>query len=106
MKPHRLAVAPRLQPEAALPETPPAVIEYKADRIADDVSALYNCCWWVRHFERGNRLESVAIRRKQAIQKLGLTCREIFKHTDDHDFEPVLTALVDGLRPRDDNPPF
>jgi hypothetical protein len=71
---------------------------------ADDVSAIYNACWWVRHYERGARVRSLAVYRQQAILKLGLTCREVFSRTDD--FEPVLTALVDGLNPRDPPPPF
>lgn len=71
---------------------------------ADDVSAIYNACWWVRNYERGARVTALSLYRKQAILKLGLTCREIFNHTDD--FEPVLAALVDGLRPRDPPSPF
>jgi hypothetical protein len=73
---------------------------------ASDVSAIYNACWWVRHYERGNRLPSIALFRRQAIQKLGLTCREVFNRTPDDRFEPVLTALVDGLNPRDPPPLF
>lgn len=62
----------------------------------DDVAQILNACWWVRRYERGARLRSIAPYRTQALLKLGLTCREVFNHTDD--FEPVLTALVDGLR--------
>lgn len=61
----------------------------------DDVTQILNACWWVRRYERGTRVHSIALYRRQAILKLGLTCREIFNHTED--FEPVLTALVDGL---------
>ena len=73
---------------------------------ASDVSAIYNACWWVRNYERGARLSSLAIYRNQAIQKLGLTCRDVFNRTPDDRFEPVLTALVDGLHPRDPPSPF
>lgn len=71
---------------------------------AEDVSAIYNACWWVRRYQRGTRIESTSVYRRQAIQKLGLTCHEIFSRT--HDFEPILAALVDGLRPQDPPPPF
>jgi len=70
---------------------------------ATAVAEICNACWWVRHYQRGARVAMLASRRNQAILKLGLTCREIFNRTDD--FEPVLIALVDGLRPTD-APPF
>ena len=47
----------------------------------------------VRYYKR-NRL-----RRAQAIQRLGLEVREAFTKSDD--FEPLLSALVDGLQPKD-----
>lgn len=73
-----------------------------AQQKAADVAAIYNACWWVRHYNRGGRIAALRIYRTQAIQKLGLTCREAFNRADD--FEPVLTALVGGLRPNDEQP--
>ena len=69
------------------------------------VAAIYADARWVRHYERGGRLKysPMAIRRHQAILKLGLTVRHAFSQSDD--FEALLTALVDGLHSRDD-PPF
>lgn len=60
------------------------------------VASIYNACWWVRNYRgRDNP------RRKQAILALGLACRQAFGATED--FEPILTALLDGLSPRDDS---
>lgn len=56
----------------------------------------------VRHYERGARLAIQRIQRQQAIQKLGLIVRAAFAESDD--FEPLLAAVVDGLRPRDPQP--
>jgi hypothetical protein len=36
--------------------------------------------------------------------KLGLVVRNAFNATDDH--APLLIAIVDGLRPRPEEPPF
>jgi hypothetical protein len=43
------------------------------------------------------------LQRAQAIQMLGLAVRDAFNNSND--FEALLAALVDGLRPKDD-PPF
>jgi hypothetical protein len=61
------------------------------------VTTILNAAWMVRHYAR-NR-----VRRRQAIQFLGAAVRESFDSSDD--FEPLLTAILDGLRPKDD-PPF
>lgn len=58
---------------------------------------IRNSAWMVRHYCRN------PLKRSQAIQRLGCTVREAFASSDD--FEPLLTAVVDGLRPKDD-PPF
>lgn len=73
---------------------------------AASVAAILNAAWMVRHYQRGGRLthSPLAIRRAQAIQQLGLIVREALNRSDD--FEPLLAALVDGLRPRDDQPAF
>ena len=66
------------------------------------VAAIYADARWVRHYERGGRLKysPMAIRRAQAILKLGLTVRYAFSQSDD--FEALLVALFDGLCRRDD----
>ena len=60
------------------------------------LSSIYNACWWLRQ-TRGRK----TMARDQAILALGLACRSAFQATDD--FEPILTALLDGLSPRDDS---
>jgi hypothetical protein len=76
-------------------------------RLAPDtgllVSLILNAAWMVRHYARGGRSTIQRTERTQAIQKLGLTVREAFSQSED--FEPLLAAVVDGLRPKDD-PPF
>lgn len=63
---------------------------------------IYNACWWVRRYAL-QRTPAMRAARVEAIRRLGLLLREAFNATDD--FEPLLVAIVDGLRPRDD-PPF
>lgn len=67
---------------------------------------LYNAGFQVRHYARGARLPSLgyAEKRRAAIRELGLIVRRVFAESDD--FEPLLTALVDCLSPRDDWPRF
>jgi len=60
-------------------------------------AAILNAAWMVRHYHR-NRA-----RRQQAILRLGLTVREAFNASDD--YEALLSALVNGLNPKDE-PPF
>lgn len=52
---------------------------------------IRNEAWLVRHYCR-NRL-----RREQAVLKLGLAVRNAFAASDE--FEPLLAAILDGLRP-------
>jgi hypothetical protein len=66
-------------------------------------SAISNDCWMVRHYAPA-RTPTMRLQRQQAILKLGLTVREAFARSDD--FERLLVALVDGLRPRESSPPF
>lgn len=40
--------------------------------------------------------------RRLAIQHLGITVRDAFNKSQD--FEPLLAAVCDGLRPKDDQP--
>jgi hypothetical protein len=67
------------------------------------VAAILNAGWMVRHYQRGGRSSIHRLERQQAIQRLGLTIRDAFSKSDD--FEPLLVAVVDALRPKDD-PPF
>ena len=67
------------------------------------VAAILNAGYMVRHNVRGARLSILRQERSRAILEMGLVVRDAFNHSDD--FEALLAAVVDGLRPRDD-PPF
>lgn len=67
------------------------------------IAAILNAAWLVRHYSRGSRLKIQRKQRKKAIQQLGLTVREAFNASET--FEPLLAAIVEGLRPRN-IPPF
>lgn len=56
----------------------------------------------VRHYARGARTGIQREHRAAAIAKLGETVRHAFNTSDD--FEPLLAAICDGLRPRDEQP--
>lgn len=60
---------------------------------------ILNACWMVRHYAL-QRTPAMRLRRKQAIQILGLVLREAFAEADD--FEPLLVAILQGLHPRDE----
>jgi hypothetical protein len=63
------------------------------ERVAQLAATILNAAWWVRHYGRAaNRTQ-----RAQAILALGLTVRAAFDQSED--FEPLLAAIVDGLRP-------
>ena len=66
------------------------------------VAHILNDAWMVRHYSRGGRLSIQRKLRAQAIQKLGLTVRRAFNCSDD--FPALLAAVVDGLRPREEQP--
>ena len=71
------------------------------------VAAIYNQGCIVRHNNRGGRVSPsspIAKKRREAIEQLGLVVRSAFNASGD--FEPLLTALVDALAPRDDWPRF
>lgn len=70
---------------------------------AELVASIYNAAWLVRHNGRGGRSSTQRLERAQAIQRLGLTVREVFNASED--FEPLLIALFDGLS-RVNPPPF
>ena len=69
------------------------------------VAAILNASWMVRHYARGarHRQSPIAKKRAAAIRELGLVVRDAFNKSED--FEPLLAAVVDGLRPKDE-PPF
>ena len=66
------------------------------------VAAILNAAWMVRHYARGGRHTNsrMALLRSQAIQHLGLIVRQAFTESDD--FEPLLAAVADGLKPHTD----
>ncbi len=66
------------------------------------VARILNDAWMVRHHARGGRIQALSAGRDRAIEKLGLTVREAFASCDD--FEPLLAAICDGLRPHDEQP--
>jgi hypothetical protein len=61
---------------------------------------IRNAAWMVRHYRRPH----AGATRAQAIQRLGLTVRAAFNKTED--FEPLLIAVVEGLRPEEYRAPF
>jgi len=63
------------------------------------VAQILNAAWLVRHYARGGRSQIQKAPRDKAIKQLGLVVREAFSATED--FEPLLAAIVDGLRPQD-----
>ena len=70
-----------------------------AQALADQIR---NAGWMVRHATRSARLRwSTCPRRKAAIDELGLIVRRAFAMSND--FEVLLTAILDALRPTDDD---
>lgn len=65
------------------------------------VAEILNTGWLVRHYTL-KRTRHDRLRRAQAIQKLGLVVRQALSSSDD--FEALLGAVVDALRPRDNSP--
>lgn len=63
------------------------------------VAQILNCAWMVRHYSRGGRCGIGAVQRQQAILYLGNAVRHAFTVSDD--FEALLEAVVEGLRPKD-----
>lgn len=67
-------------------------------------AAILNAAWMVRHYARGARLRSTtqAELRDEAIKHLGVTVRDAFNSSTD--YEALLTAVCDGLRPDNEQP--
>ena len=59
------------------------------------VARILNDWYMVRHYQRG-------LRRDQAILKLGTTIREAFSSSND--YKTLIAAVLDGGRPRDEQP--
>lgn len=74
------------------------------DQPREYVGAILNACWLVRHYRRGGRLTGMQRElRAKAIVALGAVVRDAFNKSQD--YESLLEAVVDGLRPND-TPPF
>jgi hypothetical protein len=69
------------------------------------VAMILNAAWMVRHYARGGRMTFLMKReRDEAIRKLGLAVRHAFTVAREDQFEPLLAAICDGLRPKDEQP--
>lgn len=61
------------------------------DRSAAGAADIYNCAWWIRHYNRpGKQAE-----RAKAMRGLGLVVYAALERGDD--FEPLLLALLDAF---------
>lgn len=67
------------------------------------VATILNAGYMVRHYARGGRSQIQRQQRTQAIADMGVVVRDAFNSSED--FEALLAAVVDALRPRND-PPF
>ena len=65
------------------------------------IAAILNAGWMVRNYAL-KRTRRGRLQRAQAIQRMGLTVRDAFERSDD--YEALLGAVVDGLRPKDNQP--
>ena len=67
------------------------------------VHRILNAAWMVRNYSRG--YSGLGLHNRQrAINELGRTIRDAFANAKEEDYERLLAAIVDGLRPRDDRP--
>ena len=73
---------------------------WQLDADAQLAAGIRNAAWMVRNYPR--RIQRG--QRERAIHELGLVVREAFNSTEN--FEPLLAAVVDGLRPRPEPEPF
>lgn len=67
----------------------------------DLIAAILNDSRMLREYSPG-RTPAQRLRRTQAILKLGLTVRQALNSCDD--YEAILRAVVEGLRPQDPKP--
>jgi hypothetical protein len=68
------------------------------------VAQILNAAWMVRHYARGARSSIQHAERQEAIRKLGLAVRHAFTAAQEDQFESLLAAICDGLRPKDEQP--
>lgn len=69
------------------------------------VASILNAAWMVRHQVRGGRFSRDSVLhdlRQESIKTLGVAVRDAFNASED--YEPLLAAICDGLRPRDEQP--
>ena len=67
------------------------------------VHRILNAAWMVRNYSRG--YSGIGLNNRQrAINQLGRTIRDAFANAKEEDYERLLAAILDGLRPRDDRP--
>lgn len=68
------------------------------------VAAILNAAWMVRHHRRGWRSGNDRLRqlRDESIRTLGITVRDAFNSSTD--YEALLAAVCDGLKPHDEQP--
>lgn len=69
---------------------------------ADLVAAILQDGYMVRNYWRGAKSSIGRIQRQQAILKMGMTIREAFNRSND--FEALIAAVADGVRPKDEQP--
>lgn len=74
--------------------------------MGDLIALINNDTWMVRNYERGGRSQIGRLHREQAILKLWMTLGHVFDvcPKTPKDVEAVLVSLLDGLRPRNDQP--
>ena len=69
------------------------------------VARILNAAYMVRYRARGGRVSETSPlyrKRMEAIHELGLVVRHAFNVSED--FEPLLAAVCDGLRPHIEQP--
>lgn len=71
------------------------------DSTAVLVQSIYSPGWWIRHYAPA-RTPVMREKRAEAIRNMGLAIRHAFNSSED--FEPLLTAIVDSLNPRETRP--
>jgi len=71
---------------------------------ANLISEILNTAYMVRYYKRGSRTTIGRLQRDQAVLKLALIAREALNTSDQ--FEPILEAIVEGLRPSPDDSVF
>ena len=67
------------------------------------VHRILNAAWMVRNYSRG--YSGLGLHKRQrAVTALGRIVREVFANAKEEDYERLLAAIVDGLRPKEDRP--